>query len=451
MRLNGNRYVPVLGSQLLSRQAGIQRFRMLPVAYASATGDIQHQDVPARKNMRDEAGKVSLKNLRLEELQEWARSIDEPERSASSLFAWMYRSGRWITDATLSTAASEDDRRMPKLRKSLVRKIQEAATVDGGLQLKEAHQARDNTRKLVFQCTTGEAAGATIETVLIPMLSGKRQQPRLTICVSSQQGCAMNCQFCFTGRMGLLANLSTAQIVEQVVEARRYLAAAGDATPIGNIVFMGMGEPLHNLDAVLAAVDILSENGGMQFAKQKITVSTVGLVPEIRRFAAESRAQLAVSLHATTDEVRNWIAPINRKYNLATLLGTLEELYPADRDSPHYGRFVLIEYVMLAGVNDTPDDAARLGDLLAGIYCAVNLIVFNPHAGTRFTASAMADVEAFRDTVRAAGKLCTIRDSRGDDEMAACGQLGAPEQSPRPAPMLKPPPRFRAQFGVPAA
>ncbi|EFJ41566.1 hypothetical protein VOLCADRAFT_42666, partial [Volvox carteri f. nagariensis] len=307
----------------------------------------------------------------------------------------------------------------------------------GGLRLSQVARAADGTRKLVFTLTEGEAAGGSVETVLIPIVRQQGLRDRLTICVSSQVGCAMNCQFCYTGRMGLLGNLTTAQIVEQVVEARRFLAQEGERTQLTNLVFMGMGEPLHNTEAVLAAADIVSHYLGLHISHNKVTISTVGLVPEMRSVVARSRVQMALSLHATTDEVRDWIVPVNRRYDLATLTAALEELGNSS------SRSLLIEYTMLHGINDTLQDAHRLVAMLARVNCKVNLIMFNPHAGTRFQPSTEEAVTAFRSALVQAGMVCTIRDSRGDDEMAACGQLGNVGLAFRPSPILEPPEHFR--------
>jgi 23S rRNA (adenine2503-C2)-methyltransferase len=240
------------------------------------------------------------------------------------------------------------------------------------------------------------------------------------------------CTFCYTGTLGLLGNLTPGQIVEQVVAARRLLfdAAAAEgsvapaASPITNVVYMGMGEPLDNLQAVLPSLEVLAHPLGLHLSHNKITVSTVGLIPALRRLAAESRAGVAVSLHGVTDAQRSAIVPVNRRHPLGELVGALEELFPRDRAAPGFGRHVLIEYTMLAGVNDAPADAAALAALLARVRCKVNLIEFNPHAGTAFTASPPAALAAFRDVLVAAGMVATVRCSRGDDEMAACGQLG---------------------------
>ena len=229
-------------------------------------------------------------------------------------------------------------------------------------------------------------------------------------------------------------------MVEQVVNARRL---AGD--DVTNVVFMGMGEPLHNADAVLAAVDILLDNKGMAFSRNKVTVSTSGLVPEMKRFLAESEASLAVSLNATTDEIRSWIMPINRKYPLDSLLGLLRDTFPREHLGRHQRR-VFFEYIMLEGVNDSDEDAERIIEIAKNLPCKVNLIYFNTHEGSEFRCSEQEHIRAFRQRLVDGGVMCTIRQSRGDEEMAACGQLGSPdalEDWKPPPPRLKKPRRLR--------
>lgn len=381
----------------------------------------------------DKQGRIMLKNLTKAELLMWLEQQGERPQRAKHLWRWMYFKDHWVHD--LDETHGRQNGFGLDFRRSFKRK----ATLDGGLQLLSTHKAADGTCKMLFKLKDQQVAGA-IETVLIPVTREGSLRPRTTLCVSSQVGCAMNCQFCYTGRMGLRAQLSTAQIVEQVVEAMRLASRESEAAalglpgaaplpPITNIVFMGMGEPLHNLSAVLSAVDILCDGTGLQFSHNKVTVSTVGLVPQLRHFVQNSPAQLAVSLHATTDEVRKKIVPVNRKWPLETLIGSLRELFPRDPAKSH-PRHVLIEYVMLRDVNDSLEDAHRLVELMQDVECKINLIMFNPHEGTQFTASSMEQVEAFRDIIMQARRVCTIRDSRGDDEMAACGQLGSLEEVP---------------------
>lgn len=283
----------------------------------------------------------------------------------------------------------------------------------------------------------------SIETVLIPMAGSKGEGiSRYTCCISSQVGCAQNCQFCATGRLGLMANLSTAQIVEQVIEARRYLSERGIKEQIQNIVFMGMGEPLANFDAVMTSVDLIAEQ--LEISRGKILVSTVGLLPQMKQFVALNKAKLALSLHATTDEVRDWIIPVaNSKWKINELITFLEQSFPMS--DARGDRFVVIEYLLLKGVNDTPEDAHRLLSLLKNVYSMVNLIVFNPHDGaTQFERSSEEDVRQFKSILSKGGKVATIRLSKGDDQNAACGQLGAKTQAvARPPPILPRPEAFR--------
>ncbi|KAG2435216.1 hypothetical protein HXX76_007299 [Chlamydomonas incerta] len=471
-----------------------------------------------RPGLYDAQGRLVLKALTLPELEAWCAAQGEaaPANRALQIWRWMYAdppAGSWVR------SLEETLGRQNGFAAKFVEKVGPHVSLEGGLKLSQVVRASDGTRKLVFTLVGGEAAGGNVETVLIPVVRQQGLRDRLTICVSSQVGCAMNCQFCYTGRMGLLGNLTTAQIVEQVVEARRFLAQEGDRTPLTNMVFMGMGEPLHNTEAVLAAADIVSHYLGLHISHNKITISTVGLVPEMRTVLARTRVQVALSLHATTDEVRDWIVPVNRRYDLATLTAALEEMFPkeeeaaagvasadeaaavavsheaaaaaagasnsssscsaaassqpesqeserwlppveqlggdapsssrgsssneAGKGSSKEGRSLLVEYTMLHGINDTLEDAHRLADMLRRVNCKVNLIVFNPHKGTRFQPSTDEDISAFRSALIQQGMVCTIRDSRGDDEMAACGQLGDVGLSFRPSPILDAPERFR--------
>ncbi|XP_022735148.1 uncharacterized protein LOC111288504 isoform X2 [Durio zibethinus] len=299
------------------------------------------------------------------------------------------------------------------------------------LSLKDILTASDGTRKILFALDNG----LVIETVVIPCDRG-----RTTVCVSSQVGCAMNCQFCYTGRMGLRRHLTAAEIVEQAVYARRLLSS--HVGPITNVVFMGMGEPLHNIENVIKAADVMVHEQGLHFSPRKVTVSTSGLVPQLKRFLNESKCALAVSLNATTDEVRNWIMPINRKYKLGLLLETLREEL---RFKHNYK--VLFEYVMLDGINDSIEDAKRLIDLVKGIPCKINLISFNPHCGSHFRPSSDEKMIGFRNILAKGGCTVFLRLSRGDDQMAACGQLGKPGTIQ--APLLRVPEQFQMAVNTP--
>ncbi|GJY29338.1 ribosomal RNA large subunit methyltransferase [Tanacetum coccineum] len=291
------------------------------------------------------------------------------------------------------------------------------------LQVKDIITATDGTRKDLLvndknirrlQILFTLDDGLVIETVIIP--NGDRG--RNTV-------------------MGLKRNLTSAEIVEQAVFARRLFTS--EVGPIRNVVLMGMGEPLQNVDNVIKAADIMVDEQGLHFSPNKVTISTSGLVPQIKRFLRESKCALAVSLNATTDEVRNWIMPINRKYNLKILLETLREEL---RSKHKYS--VLFEYVLLAGVNDSIDDAKRIINLVKGIPCKINLITFNPHSGSNFQPTTNEKMVEFRNTLAEGGCVVLIRPSRGDDQMAACGQLGNPGEFQ--APLFKVPPRFQASL-----
>jgi 23S rRNA (adenine2503-C2)-methyltransferase len=241
--------------------------------------------------------------------------------------------------------------------------------------------------------------------------------PRRTLCVSSQVGCGMGCKFCRTGTMGYIENLTTADIIAQVLTVTRDLMAK-DEVPFTNIVFMGMGEPLHNYRAVVDAVNILTDPLGFNFGARKITVSTVGLVPAIEAFGKETTVNLAVSVNATTDEVRSKIMPINRKYPLAILMDTLKQ-YPGLSKR----RKVTIEYVMLAGINDTEADMKRLPKLLVNIPSKVNLIPYNENAGLGFKAPTEEHIQKWQRYLLKHNLDVTVRWSKGRDIDAACGQL----------------------------
>lgn len=382
-------------------------------------------------------GRLILKNLTLPELEAWCASLPDhrpPEKRAMQLWRWMYYDRLWIRsldDVPSDTVQNGFSSRF----RDLVRNI---ATVDGGLELQHMHQSSDGARKLVFKLTAGPAIGKQTETVIIPITRETGSKERITLCVSSQVGCAMACQFCYTGRMGLLGHLTPAQIVEQVVVARRLLfeedLARGippirHVTPITNIVYMGQGEPCDNLPAVLPSIDIITQPLGLHLSSNKVTVSTVGLIPQMRELAAKTHAVMAVSLHAPSDEIRDAIVPVNRRYPLQELVSTMEELFPKDKSDPRYGNHVLVEYTMLSGVNDKEGEAVLLLDLLKNVRCKINLIVFNPHEGTQFKASTPEAVAKFRNVLIEGGHVATVRSSRGDDTMAACGQLGNLELS----------------------
>ena len=338
------------------------------------------------------------------EVEAWCDEVGEPRYRAVQILAWVHR--RQAADFDAMSSLSR------RLRTALA-----ATFVLRRLASTWVADAADGTRKLLFHLPAdGPRGTAAIESVLIP----QRERPtgardRLTLCVSSQAGCAMGCSFCATARLGLVRNLTPAEIVGQVA-AGRALAAP---VPLTNLVFMGMGEPLHNYDAVRTALEILTADWGYAISPRRITVSTVGLVPLIPRLLAETRVQLAVSLGATTDAERARLMPIDRRYPLTTLLAACRAL-PLPRR-----RRITFEYVLLAGENDGDDDARRLVRLLHGLRAKINLICFNPFPGAAFAPSPRARMVHFQDLLRAHGLHATIRESRGQDIQAACGQLAA--------------------------
>lgn len=350
--------------------------------------------------------------MTIEELTAWLRDdLGEKPFRAKQIWSWLYT----------RLVSSFDE--MTDLGKALRAKLEDVARIDC-ITLDSEHVASDGTTKLLWKLDSG----AVIESVLIPT------EKRNTLCISSQVGCAMNCQFCYTAKMGLQSNLSTAEIVDQVVHARRHFAEKD--IRLTNIVFMGMGEPFHNPDNVIPATNILCDRAGLDFGTRKVTVSTSGLVPEIERFGRESRARLAVSLNATTDEIRDWVMPINRRYPLGVLMDTLRS-YPFREHER-----VTFEYVMLEDVNDSLEDAARIVALTEGIPCKVNLIPFNPHAGTEFRRSPDERIYKFSRYLLSQNVSVTVRETRGDDGMAACGQLGKlGDKSPK---RMTAPERFQA-------
>jgi len=274
--------------------------------------------------------------------------------------------------------------------------------------------ASDGTRKWLLEVGTGNA----IETVFIP------ERARGTLCVSSQAGCALACTFCSTGRQGFNRNLTAAEIIGQLWLANRLLGRGPDLPrPITNVVMMGMGEPLANFDNVVAALQLMLDDEAYGLSRRRVTLSTSGLVPQIDRLRDACPVALAVSLHAPTDDLRSEIVPINKKYPLKELLAAcVRYLDKAPRD------FITFEYIMLAGVNDTPAHARQLAQLLKSVPSKINLIPFNPFADSGYARSDAATIANFRDVLMEQGYTVLLRKTRGDDIDAACGQLAGQVQ-----------------------
>ncbi|MPZ11638.1 MAG: 23S rRNA (adenine(2503)-C(2))-methyltransferase RlmN [Kiloniellaceae bacterium] len=357
----------------------------------------QHADVFAPpRDAPDE--KRNLAGLSREQLAAELAALGEKPFRAKQLWHWIYHRG--VTDFAEMTTLSKDFR--ARLAETHAVRRPEVAV---------AQVSRDGTRKWLLRLADGQE----VETVYIP------EEDRGTLCVSSQVGCTLTCKFCHTGTQRLVRNLSPAEIVSQIMVARDGLGewpSPAEGRLITNIVLMGMGEPLYNYDNVAIAMRIAMDREGLSVSKRKITLSTSGVVPEMERCGRELDVNLAVSLHATTDEVRDWIMPINKKYPLKMLLDTCRS-YPGTNNA----RRITFEYVMLKGVNDSEDDAQRLIRLLKGIPAKVNLIPFNPWPGSFFECSDAATIKRFADILSAAHISSPVRATRGDDILAACGQL----------------------------
>ena len=334
---------------------------------------------------------------------------------------------RWVHDKGVR---SFDE--MTNLGQATRQRLHETAVI-GGLTLAEVQTSKDGTRKLRLVTHDGQS----IESVLIP------SNEKTTQCISSQVGCAVDCQFCATAKLGLKRNLDAGEIVDQVYLAQKLLSEVEPDRRISNIVYMGMGEPLHNYDNLVRSLRILTHDKGAGLAQRRITVSTSGLVPKLEKLGAETvRPNLAVSLNAPNDQIRDEIMPINRKWNIAKLLGALKA-YPLEQR-----RRITFEYVLLAGVNDSLADAAQLAKLLRGIKCKVNIIPYNPHPEAPYTRPTPAAVDAFQNECKRLGMSTYLRMPRGDDIDAACGQLanrvnGSPvvplrlKKGPPPAPNVE--------------
>jgi 23S rRNA (adenine2503-C2)-methyltransferase len=339
--------------------------------------------------------KLDLRSVTLEEAEAFAVAQGWPRFRGEQIWRWVHDKG----------ARSFDD--MTNLGRDTRARLAETAVI-GGLDLAEVQTSHDGTRKLRLVTRDGES----IESVIIP------DGDKTTLCISSQVGCAVDCQFCATAKLGLRRNLDAGEIVDQVYLARRLLAEVEPGRRISNLVYMGMGEPLHNYDNLVRSLRILTHDKGIGLSQRRITVSTSGLVPKLERLGGEDvRPNLAVSLNAPSDAIRDAIMPINRKWNIAQLLGALRA-YPLEQR-----RRITFEYVLLAGVNDAPADAVQLARLLRGIRCKVNLIPFNPHPEAPYERPSHAVITAFQDECRRLGLAVYLRTPRGDDIDAACGQL----------------------------
>jgi 23S rRNA (adenine2503-C2)-methyltransferase len=339
--------------------------------------------------------------------------VTEKQRKmrARQLWHWIYNKG--LTSFDLMTDISKD----------LRVQLEEAFQV-GRPEIVTEQKSSDGTIKWLLKLAPDERGQRhEIETVYIP------EEDRGTLCISSQVGCTLTCSFCHTGTQGLVRNLTAGEIVGQIMLARDRIKdwpddlAANPRPPLSgryitNVVLMGMGEPLYNFDNVKQAMHIASDGEGMSLSKRRITLSTSGVVPEIVRAGEEIGTSLAISLHGTTDEIRNKLVPLNKKYPIAELLNACAK-YPSASNA----RRITFEYVMLKGINDSKEDAKRLVRLLAGLPAKVNLIPFNPWPGSPYECSEWDVIEVFAEILNNAGYASPVRTPRGRDIMAACGQL----------------------------
>ncbi|MBN2740959.1 MAG: 23S rRNA (adenine(2503)-C(2))-methyltransferase RlmN [Rhodobacteraceae bacterium] len=364
------------------------------------------QDVHTIPRKLPEGGKINLVGLTRAQLRDALIEAGTPEKQAKmrlgQIWQWIYHWG--VRDFALMTNLAKDYRAMlaEKFEITLPEIVSKQISTDG-------------TRKYLLRI----AGGHEVEAVYIP------EDSRGTLCISSQVGCTLTCSFCHTGTQKLVRNLTPGEIVGQVMVARDDLGEWPEQnTPknetrlVSNVVLMGMGEPLYNFDNVRDAMQVVMDNEGLTLSRRRITLSTSGVVPEIAKTAEEIGCLLAVSFHATTDEVRDRLVPINKRWNIETLLNTLRE-YPRLSNSER----ITFEYVMLKGVNDSDEDARRLVKLIKGIPAKINLIPFNEWPGAPYQRSDWQRIESFADIIYKAGYASPIRTPRGEDIMAACGQL----------------------------
>lgn len=345
----------------------------------------------------EEDPRIDLLGMSLSELETFAVDVlGEKAFRGRQLFKWIY--GKSETDFSVMTDMS----------KAVRAKLDKVARISR-MKPAEVHRSNDGTIKFLWELRDG----LKIESVLIPEVK------RLTLCISTQVGCAMACDFCVTGKGGFTRNLDKSEILGQIIQAQTY---ADDDRRISNIVLMGMGEPLLNLDNVIDTMETAQNEDGLGLSHRKITLSTIGLVPQLEELGKRSRINLAVSLHGTTNENRSAIMPINDKYDIETLVDALKR-YPLPNR-----KAVTIEYILLRGINDDVDDAHRLAKLLRGVKAKVNLIPYNDNPFTEYKRPRDKDILAYQEVLMSYGIHTVTRLNRGNDIAAACGQLGGYEQ-----------------------
>jgi len=336
--------------------------------------------------------KIDLKGMDHKEMEQWAESYGLDAYRGRQIRQWLF--------SKMVSSFGE----MTNVPKVLIEALEQDAVINN-LQKIRTLVSKDGTKKYLFRLWDG----CVIESVLIP------DRGHFTLCISSQAGCAMGCRFCLTGKQGFTRNLTPSEIIDQVIEVKRSLAKPSD---LRNIVFMGMGEPLANYDAVVKAIRNIVGEDALNFSTRKVTVSTCGLVPNIRKLGlSDVTVNLAVSLNATDNETRSFLMPVNKKYPLKKLISACRE-YPLPNR-----RMITFEYILINDVNDSVNDAYRLCRLLSGIRAKINLIPLNPHLNLDLFPAPMNKILRFQDILISNNFTAMIRKSKGADIMAACGQL----------------------------
>jgi 23S rRNA (adenine2503-C2)-methyltransferase len=335
--------------------------------------------------------KTNLKGLNTSETEAWVRELGLEKYRAAQIRHWIFN--RLISEFSQMTNVS----------KKVIGILREKANLQH-LEIVRTQVSQDTTKKFLFRLLDGQ----TIETVLIP------EKGHFTICISSQVGCAMGCRFCVTGTQGFTRNLTSAEIIDQIIQVKRSMEEPERLT---NIVFMGMGEPLANYLSVTGAIDNLLSSDGMNYSHRHVTLSTCGIVPMIHKIGTDTKICLAISLNAADDKTRDFLMPVNKTYNLKSLISACRDFPLANR------KMITFEYILMKGVNDRPADARNVSRLLAGIRCKINLIPFNESPGLDLKTPEMDDILAFQDILANKNFTAMIRKSKGRDISAACGQL----------------------------
>jgi len=341
--------------------------------------------------------KIHIKSLTIELLTEWLIQNDIKPYRAKQIFKWIYKN------------QTDDFQYMTDISMPLRQKLSENFTIPY-IKIAQVQTSTDGSKKYAFKLIDNNY----IESVLIP------EKNHFTLCISSQVGCAQGCKFCLTAKQGFIRNLTHGEIVSQVQAVMKDIKTNDTKLPLSNIVFMGMGEPLSNYDNVIRAIDIFIDSSyGFQFSMRKITLSTCGIVPKMIEFGKHSSIQLAVSLNAADDNTRDLLMPINKKYSLKQLIEVCRN-YPLKS-----GRRITMEYILIKDINDSTQHAKRLCELLRGFRSKINLIPFNSHPKSKFERPCKSNIEAFQNVLIKNNYTAIIRQSKGSDISAACGQLSS--------------------------